>query len=315
MATPTVNAPTSPRRRRRVIILVTVATALLAMLGTGAALALAPADRPPATDAVASPCVTPGSAVPTASAAGSATVPTASAAGSATAPAASAAGSVVGTTSPDGGELSIVESGFTQFGSAAAPITRDAVVSTGAVIVNTSGHLAYGATVSFRVLDAEGRPASLDPAREQPRQIPVILPGQQVGVGERHWVASRGGRRVEVARVDVTVTGATWLPVDGTPTAAVTTRHLDTARYGPDSIDATVSYEVLSPYCRELTSTGAGIVFRDVAGVIVGGGFDPTASRSGCLPGRHRQSALLVRSLPPTADDTRTEVHQYCAAG
>ncbi|MFY1697950.1 hypothetical protein [Solwaraspora sp. WMMA2101] len=295
MATPTVHAPKPPRRRRRVIILVTAATALLAMLGTGAALALAPGDRPPATPTAASPCITPP---------GDTANP-----GSGTAAGTAAD---VGAAAPDGGELSIVESGFTQFGSAAAPITRDGVVSTGAVIVNTSGHLAYGATVSFRVLDAEGRPASLDPAREQPRQIPVILPGQQVGVGERHWVASRGGRRVEVARVDVTVTGATWLPVEGTPTAAVTTRHLDTARYGPDSIDATVSYEVHSPYCRELASTGVGIVFRDAAGVIVGGGFDPTASRSGCRPGRHRESALLVRSLPPTADDTRTEVHQYC---
>jgi hypothetical protein len=218
---------------------------------------------------------------------------------------------------PERGGLDVIEFGFAQIGSAAAPITRDGFASLGAIVANTSDQIAYQAQVTFRVLDDAGRSAVLHSTNDPARQIPVILPGQRVGVGTRYAVRSESGKRIRIASVDVEITGSAWGAADASPTGAgltgaVTARHLDTWRYGPDGLDASVTYEVDSPYCSALASAGAGVVFRDATGGIVGGGFDPTASRHGCLPGRSTQSALLPRSLPPDADAERTEVYQYC---
>lgn len=218
---------------------------------------------------------------------------------------------------PERGGLDVIEFGYAQIGSAAASITRDGFASLGAIVTNTSDQIAYQAEVTFRVLDEAGKSAVLHSTNDPTRQIPVILPGQRIGVGTRYAVRSEAGKRVRVASVDVEISGSAWGAADASPTGAelagaVTARHLDTWRYGPDGLDASVTYEVDSPYCSALASAGAGVIFRDATGGIVGGGFDPTASQRGCLPGRSTQSALLPRSLPPHADVERTEVFQYC---
>lgn len=300
MAMPTVTTPRSPGRRRLVVL--TVTGALVVALGVGTAVALRSPARLAATPTPAS------AAAPTSYCIES----DASAPGTITGGAAE-----VTTDQPHDGGLDVVESGFAQIGSAAAPITRDGITSVGAIIRNTSEQIAYRTRVIFRVLDEAGVSAVLDSTDDQAREIPIILPGQQVGVGARYAVRSEGASRIRVAEVDVSITATLWSPAgtdpaEAAPVGAVTARHLETWRYGPDDLDASVNYELDSPYCSALASAGAGVVFRDAAGLVVGGGFDPTASQDGCLPGRSARSALLPRSLPPHADVDRTEIYQYC---
>ncbi|ROO62549.1 hypothetical protein EDC02_4530 [Micromonospora sp. Llam0] len=295
MATPTVDAP-DPSRRTRKILIPLSAVVLIAAVTAGTAIALQMRGQPDATATPTTPCIgPPGRATPPATA----------------------------TAAPDGNGLDVVESGFTQLGSTSAPITRNAMVSIGAVVANTSTHTAHRALVTFDILDSAGESAVLTTILDQPREIPVILPGERVGVGGQFWIRSEDGQRVKVARVNATVSSATWTATAGTPDATtdaegttaggITTRHLETRRQGTDQIDATVTYEVHSPYCRKWTSVGTSAVFRDEAGTVVGGGFDPAVSPSACLPGRHPGSTLLPSSLPPAAADTRTEVYQHCA--
>ncbi|WP_326551666.1 hypothetical protein [Micromonospora sp. NBC_01813] len=300
MATPTVMTPRSPWRRRLVVL--TVTGALVVALGVGTAVALRSPARLAATPTPAS------AAVPTSYCIESDAIAPGTITGGA---------AEVSTDRPDDGGLDVVESGFAQIGSAAAPITRDGITSVGAIIRNTSEQIAYRTRVTFRVLDESGDSAVLDSADDQTREIPIILPGQQVGVGARYAVRSEGASRIRVAEVAVAINETLWSPARTDPAevalvGAVTARHLETWRYGPDDLDASVNYELDSPYCSVLTSAGAGVVFRDAAGLVVGGGFDPTASQDGCLPGRSARSALLPRSLPPQADVDRTEIYQYC---
>jgi len=305
MATPTVDAPDPSRLRRKILMPLSVVV-LVAVVTAGAAVALQMRGQPDATATPTAPCVgPPDRATPSAAEEATATVP------------------------PDGNGLDVVESGFTQLGSSSAPITRNSMVSIGAVVANTSTHTAHRALVTFNVLDSAGESAVLTTILDQPREIPVILPGERIGVGGQFWIRSEDGQRVEVARVNATVSGATWTATatpdtpaatgdpaaeaDATTAGGITTRHLETRRHGTDQIDATVTYEVRSPYCRKWTSVGTSAVFRDDAGTVVGGGFDPTVSPSACLPGQHPGSTLLPSSLPPAAADTRTEVYQHCA--
>ncbi|WFE23652.1 hypothetical protein O7621_10470 [Solwaraspora sp. WMMD937] len=293
---------------------------LVAVVTAGAAVALQMRGQPDATATPTAPCVgPPDRATPSATAEATAT--------------AAPDGNGPDGNGPDGNGLDVVESGFTQLGSTSAPITRNAMVSIGAVVANTSTHTAHRALVTFDVLDDAGESAVLTTILDRPREIPVILPGERVGVGGQFWIRSEDGQRVEVARVNATVSGAAWTATatadtpDATADAAaeadadavattaggITTRHLQTRRHGTDQIDATVTYETRSPYCQKWTSVGASAVFRDDAGTVVGGGFDPTVSPSACLPGQHSGSTLLPSSLPPAAADTRTEVYQHCA--
>ncbi|MFY1636281.1 hypothetical protein ACN27F_23915 [Solwaraspora sp. WMMB335] len=291
MGIPTVSAPRSPWRRRIIVLL--AAGALLATLTAGTAITLQV--RQPQADLAPTPaisCVGAPETLPDG-------VPT-------------EAESDPGT-APDGGGLEVVETGFAQIGSMAAPITKGSTASLGAVVANTSGHIAYQTKVIFRLLDPEGESATLSTVRDQTREIPIILPGQEIGIGAGHWVKSRSGRRVEVARVEAVIEGTTWLPADTPQLTLITAHHLETQRYGPDGIDANVRYEIDSPYCQVLASAGASVLFRDKTGAIVGGGFDQTKSEQGCRPGESTQSALLLRSLPPGADDSMTEVYQYCS--
>ncbi|MFV2097357.1 hypothetical protein ACFHW1_18035 [Micromonospora sp. LOL_014] len=281
---------------------------LVAVVTAGAAVVLQMRGQPDATATPTAPCIGPPDRA----------TPSAAETATATATAALA-----------GNGLDVVESGFTQLGSSSAPITRNAMVSIGAIVANTSTHTAHRALVTFDVLDSAGESAVLTTILDQPREIPVILPGERVGVGGQFWIRSEDGQRVEVARVNATVSGATWtatatadtpdatrdaaLDAAATTAGGITTRHLETRRHGTDQIDATVTYEVHSPYCRKWISVGTSAVFRDDAGTVVGGGFDPTVSPYACLPGQHPGSTLLPSSLPPTAADTRTEVYKHCA--
>ncbi len=218
---------------------------------------------------------------------------------------------VVGTAdaAPGGGGLRVTAQGFTQQTPA-----RGLYVSLGAEVENTSDRVAYHARVTFDYTDAAHRSAVVPGHREVALEIPIILPGQRIPVGTWSYVRSGGnGWPVTVSDMRVVLGPVRWVPRDAT----FATLSVRSARNRHDSVDplsGSVGYEVDSGYCRTLTPRGVGMVFRDSAGAIVGGSLDPYHAADGydCRPGRSAATAAVDFSLPPTADDTRTDIYPYC---
>jgi hypothetical protein len=202
------------------------------------------------------------------------------------------------TRAPDGGGIQIMEQGFTD--------NVDGGASLGALLRNTSASVALGTTVSYRVYDPQGRP---DPILAQSQQIPILLPGQRIGVGQ--FI----GRHGRVASFEVEVGTSRWLPRSAlgghftSVTAAVQQTERD-PNYG--WVARSITYTETSGNCRDLESGPVATVFRDHAGAIVGGSNDP--SFGGTVDCRRGHSTLSLEGLtaPVGADDTRTEVYPYC---
>ncbi|GGS36809.1 hypothetical protein [Actinokineospora fastidiosa] len=229
---------------------------------------------------------------------------------------------------PDGGGLRVVEQGFTQ--------SAD-VVSVGAVVENTSGHAAYRTRVLVRLFDAKRMWLPEERAGEVRRvvEIPVVLPGQRVGVGtDAHPAPLYGGGAAVVASFEVELTTTTWLdgnalgPFRTVTATGVATEHPNPAAPGVVSL----RYREDSPNCRALTSRGAAAVYRDATGAIVGGAIEPPGAlivfrdddgavvggepgppaSPSCAPGDREMWIIPLHAAPPSADHTRTEVHPYC---
>jgi hypothetical protein len=210
---------------------------------------------------------------------------------------------------PGGGGIRVVEHGFTQ---------RDGGVDLGAVVENSSRAVAYRTLVRFRVLDAAGRsasaPESLSPQLVQ--EIPVILPGQRIGAGTFVYVAEKSILPTTYARVvsvELEIIATHWLPGDGGGFAAVTASELHIRRYEPtDPGQAIIDYTVASGYCSILENRAVAVVYRDASGRLIGGGLvSPQASgKRACSPGRYDQ--WIGVTVPPGADDARTEIYPYC---
>jgi hypothetical protein len=127
---------------------------------------------------------------------------------------------------PSGGGLRVVEQGFTQ-------IDGDGkVVSIGAVVENASTAVAYRSPVHIQVFDASHNRAIVDSGGLLSQVIPVIMPGQRVGVGA--WAYLQADRVtatvVRAASVELQLGPSQWFPPDdpGASFAAVTSTHKDT---------------------------------------------------------------------------------------
>ncbi|MFC7616594.1 hypothetical protein ACFQV2_27180 [Actinokineospora soli] len=229
---------------------------------------------------------------------------------------------------PDGGGLEVVEQGFTQTGDA---------VSIGAVVHNTSAHPAYRTRVQIRLYDAkrmwlpEERPGEVRRVME----IPVVMPGQRVGIGnDAHPAPLYGGGKAVVRSFDVELTTTTWLEPDALGgLVPVSAREVRAEHPSPASDDVvSAHYRERSANCRTLAARGAAVVYRDAGGRIVGGaieppgalivfrdernevvGGEPTPPESApCAPGERDMWVIPLNPVPDSADLSRIEVHPYC---
>jgi hypothetical protein len=211
---------------------------------------------------------------------------------------------------PDGGGIRVVEKGFTQISGSAY------TVSTGAVLANTSGQYAYRTRVTVSFLDSQHRSAS--DSGSHVFEIPVIRPGQRIALGDWTYILAKpASQPATVASIDIQVGATSWLPADeGRRTFAEVTS--TTSRVQRSTVarnTATVYYSATSAYCRDVSLRGTAIVFRDGAGRIVGGSFDPNPIDHQCPRGVSHGIADADRSTPVDIDEGKTQIDLYCDIG
>jgi len=300
------------RRRRRTPVLAGIAVVVVLAVGAAVAVAVLHTDGKAAAPArhVAS-CLTapvpasstPGSSLPLQVSPGPGALPM----GGTLAPASAA---------PDGGGIRVAEIGHSPLPAEQPEHFRTSI---GAVLTNTSRHVAYGVTVTFSAVDTQGHDA-LFPGLDGVQEIPVILPGQQVGIGLDTGIASERRvttaakvtyRPVTLAKVTLRIADVRWYPSDGhwSPvTAGIETQSVDA------NGDLTLAYRSTSRYCRALTPRGTGVVYRDAGGHVIGGELQPTGTHA-CAPGTATVTVPVLSpapALPKGVDLGRSEVYPYC---
>jgi hypothetical protein len=214
---------------------------------------------------------------------------------------------------PGGGGIVVAEQGFSQANA----------VSIGAVLRNTSNQIAYRTKVAFRPFAAtdSGPPKPLEGSLPT-TEIPVIMPGQQVGVA-RGIQLGRG----RIGRVDLDLHTTTWLPVGALGGFSPTATSFESLMRAVDRFGlpiTAVRYTEGSANCRPLENRYTAVVFRDAGGAIVGGdltvpdgrgrqifGLQPPSSPS-CSPGKRETWIAPMTGAPPNASDQRTELYSYC---
>ncbi len=200
------------------------------------------------------------------------------------------------TTAPDGGGLRVVEQGFTNINYG---------VSYGAIVENTSASVAYRTQVTFG-FSTNGEQLEPPPTTLNTQQIPIILPGQRIGVGTTASLpAPYSATSVELRLGETTWLNRTDVGRDLGPVTATLVRSEHPNHDYPGYLE--ITYTSATNTCRQLAGRGAATVLRDPSGTIIGGtleGYD-----NGCSAGTH----ITARGeLMPVADDTRTQVFPYC---
>ena len=208
---------------------------------------------------------------------------------------------------PGGGGLRVIEKGFTQLGD------DRFMVSVGGVVENASAKVAYRVPITFRVLDADQKSVIAEEYEKRFRlEIPVILPGQKVPVGNFGVVRSDGLHRgAKVAALHIDLGPGQWLSFDDR-FAQISTGYQGIERSAERQESAVISYSVNSRYCRSLVLYGISMVFRGADRSIVGGTFQFGGPPSVCRAGQTVTSTDTGSSVPLTIDEALTEVRLYC---
>jgi hypothetical protein len=218
---------------------------------------------------------------------------------------------------PDGGEIRVVEHGFT---AAAGTDSGDEihVVSYGIVVENTSDHVATGTSVRVRMLDEDGRPVGpRSGIGDAEHTIPVLLPGQRFGLGEPRWVKRSG----TVELVVIVGESAGWWPVDHDLVAfpGITTGDVEVDPYYGGALY--VRFRIDSAYRVRfggLTSSllyeparTPYVLFRNSDGEIVGGGDyrDPWDVPPGHSEGGFVTNEIPILELESNVAPARTRVY------
>jgi hypothetical protein len=217
-------------------------------------------------------------------------------------------------TAPGGGGIEVAEKGVSSSG----------LVSMGAVLRNTSDHIAYRTRVTLKVVvSVDGLPPGPIQGPLMTMEIPVMLPGQRVGVG-RPLINVSATNKVTSADVDLQTT--TWLPSGALGGIAPTTDTYDsTSRVHSSPPADAVRYTENSTNCRALSSRRTAVVFRDANGKIVGGDLVPPDGKGNpaggtqqhpaspsCSPGKRSTWIVPLQNIPQNTDDKRTELYSYC---
>ncbi|WP_146108061.1 hypothetical protein V5P93_003363 [Actinokineospora auranticolor] len=218
------------------------------------------------------------------------------------------------TTAPGGGGIEVVEKGISSSG----------LASMGAILRNTSNHIAYRTRLTLKVVvSVNGLPPGPFESPTTTIEIPVILPGQQVGVG-RPLIPVTATNKVISADVDLRTT--TWLPngtLGGFTPTTDTYDSINRANASPPA-DA-VRYTERSTNCRALSSRRTAVIFRAANGHIVGGDLLPPDGKGNaagspqqpppspsCSPGERGTWVVPLQDIPQNADPGRTELYSYC---
>jgi hypothetical protein len=227
-------------------------------------------------------------------------------------------GSVAVGPASDASGIQVVEQGFTQ--------SADYRLSIGAVLSNTGRTVAYRTRVSFQAFDPTQRPFDAPTVVE----VPVLLPGQRIGIGQDTQMAV--GTRVASVRVVPDSTHHLAAGALGSYRPVTATRPRTSH---PDPLVAAhvdIHYTDTSTNCGPLLDGAAAVVYRDAHGTIIGGAVDTPGSlivyRDGhgvtvagefhppasgpCEPGTRDMWLTPSGAQPAAADPARTAVYPYC---
>lgn len=215
---------------------------------------------------------------------------------------------------PDGGGVKTEEVGTSPSG----------LASLGAVLHNTSDQIAYRTRVALKVsVSLNGAAPGPVEGPQMTMEIPVMLPGQRVGIG-RSLLDVSG--RTKITSADAEPQTTTWLrngALGGFTTPVDTFESINRVKLSSPA-DA-VRYLENSANCRALSDRRTAVVFRDSKGKIVGGDLVPPDGKGNqagsaqqepsglaCSPGQHSTWIVPLQDIPETTDDKRTELYSYC---
>ncbi|GHJ47899.1 hypothetical protein Cs7R123_52410 [Catellatospora sp. TT07R-123] len=213
-------------------------------------------------------------------------------------------------TAPDGGRVTVLESGFATVGG-----NR---VSIGAVLDNSSAQVAYRTRVTIRALDARGGSAVHPRSGELlVQEIPIILPGQRIGVGAWAYLGD-GPRFTKLTPVSVRIElgPSQWWPVADSPQGlpVVSAAFRGIRHYGGSPHDGVAQYTATVDYCRPLAPRLVAALYRDRDGRLAGGSLNAAGAlgHTACEPGAGGETLSLYDSMPAGTDEARTEIYPYC---
>jgi hypothetical protein len=213
-----------------------------------------------------------------------------------------------GESAPDGNGLRVTEYGVSLVPSGAGSLHT---ASVGVMVENTSEYAAYRTLIRFEVTDESG--AAVSTSETLILEIPLILPGAQVGVGTGSYLDD-GKTVTEATQVTTHFDATTWVAADDAPTAAIETQH-DSIRMSDGegrNWSGRISWKMASPYCQGLVSRGVSSIFRDSSGRVVGGAIAAVKGRIYCAAGTTEQSVYMPDTIPDGIDESATSTYPYC---
>jgi hypothetical protein len=225
--------------------------------------------------------------------------------------------------SEDGGELRIVESGFSPI----TDVADEPLVTWGLVVENTSEQTAAAVDVSMDIVDDTGESLVTEISEyAKSREISLIMPGERAGIGDSTYVTGPG-----VADVTFELHDPLWLPVGNElyPVASLTASEIELSReeggrvvpyWGEDGIAGywadegplIIHFRVDSEYDYILDGPSAQAIFRNADGEVIGGTHPADSDVWATIPPGWSIQRMRVQYGPPApADLERTEVYPY----
>jgi hypothetical protein len=193
-------------------------------------------------------------------------------------------------------------------------------ISYGFVIENTSDQVLTTLPVTYRFVDAEGQaitePRVLfvdDDPTGNTETIPILRPGERVGVGGMTYPGRPGAAEV---RVEIGVPGD-WMPLASWESShvfaqvregdlTVSALHVRPGEYG----EPVTTFTVESTYEAPVRALGVYAVYYDAGGRVIGGAKDEDGTDSIPAGGTAEAEIALVSPIEvPGIDPARTEVY------
>ncbi|WJK42213.1 hypothetical protein O7608_07450 [Solwaraspora sp. WMMA2056] len=179
------------------------------------------------------------------------------------------------------------------------------------MVENTSEYAAYRTLIRFEVTDESG--AAVTTSETLVLEIPLILPGAQVGVGTGSYLDD-GKTVTEATQVTTHFDATTWVAADDAPTVAIETQHDSIRMSDREGVNwsGRINWQMTSPYCQGLVSRGVSSIFRDSSGKIVGGAIAAVRGPIYCAAGTTDQGVHMMSTIPDGIDESATSTYPYC---
>ena len=223
---------------------------------------------------------------------------------------------------PSDGGLRVTEQGFTTR-PAERPDDFTPTVSIGAMIENTSTLVAYQTKARFIVTDANGAPAVNVPEDRETTlhsplilsyTIPIIMPGQSVGIGRTLYPREKKGPDdtavVAPAHLDIDLVPGEWWPQhnDRHPFGTATIR-VDRMEHPGNKSTGTINFGKKSAFCYTSDDEGPALVYRDAEGTLIGGENFGFGGRCKSFGG----DEIKTDFVPAGTDFSKTELYAHCS--